>query len=90
MKRMTSLLHAPNLDTVLMVEKAIKDSDDYPTRMQLWRSLPKEVQYQTFKTILNYLEASSKIMFDEHGHIIWVAADNPKLRELLRTGAELR
>jgi hypothetical protein len=87
---MTSLLHAPNLDTVLMVEKAIENGDDYPTRMQLWRSLPKEVQYQTFKTILNYLEASSKIMLDEHGHVIWVAADNPKLSELLRTGGELR
>lgn len=87
---MTSLLHAPNLDTVLMVERAIKGSDDYPTRMQLWKSLPKKMQYQTFKTILNYLEASSKIMFDEHGHMIWVAADNPKLRELLSSGVELR
>ncbi len=87
---MTSLLHAPNLDTVLMVERAIKGSDDYPTRIQLWKSLPKKMQYQTFKTILNYLEASSKIMFDEHDHIIWVAADNPKLRELLSSGVELR
>lgn len=86
----SSLLHAPNLDTILMVERAIKRSDDYPTRMQLWRSLPKKMQYQTFKTILNYLEASSKIMLDEHGHIIWTAADNPKLRELLTSGVELR
>ncbi|MDV3244764.1 MAG: hypothetical protein LYZ66_06295 [Nitrososphaerales archaeon] len=78
------------MDTVLMVERAIKGSDDYPTRMQLWKSLPKKMQYQTFKTILNYLEASSKIMFDEHGHMIWVAADNPKLRELLSSGVELR
>jgi hypothetical protein len=86
----TGLLHAPNLDTILMVEKAIKDSDEYPTRMQLWKSLPKKMQYQTFKTILDYLEASSKIMVDEHGHIIWVAADNPKLRALLRSGVVLR
>lgn len=85
-----SLLHAPNLDTILMVEKAIKGSDAYPTRMQLWKSLPKKMQYQTFKTILNYLEASAKIMLDEHGHIIWVAADNPKLRALLKSGVELR
>ena len=87
---MTSLLHSPNLDTVLMVERAVKESDEYPTKMQLWRSLPKKMQYQTFMVVLKYLEASSKIMFDGHGHIIWVAADNPKLRELLSTGVELR
>ena len=84
------LLHAPNLDTILMVEKAIKDSDEYPTRMQLWKSLPKKMQYQTFKTILDYLEASNKIMVDDHGHIIWVAIDNPKLRALLKSGVPLR
>ena len=84
------MLHAPNLDTILMVEKVIKDSDEYPTRMQLWKSLPKKMQYQTFKTVLDYLEASSKIMVDEHGHIIWVAADNPKLRALLKSGVVLR
>jgi len=39
-----------------MVEKAIQDSKDYPTRMQLWESLPKKMQYQTFKLILDYLE----------------------------------
>ncbi len=86
----SSMLHAPNLDTILMVERAIKGGDDYPTRMQLWRSLPKKMQYQTFKTILNYLEASGKVMLDEHGHIIWTAADNPKLKALLESGVELR
>jgi len=86
---MATLLHSPNLDTVLMVERAIKRSRDYPTRMQLWRSLPRKVQYQTFQAILEYLEASSKIMFDEHGHIIWVAADNPKLRKLLAKSVKM-
>ncbi|MDG7025018.1 MAG: hypothetical protein JRN45_10930 [Nitrososphaerota archaeon] len=86
----SSLLHAPNLDTILTVERAIKGSDGYPTRVQLWRSLPKKMQYQTFKTILNYLEASSKIMLDEHGHVIWTAPDNQKLRDLLASGVALR
>ena len=85
----SSLLHAPNLDTILMAERAIKGSDDYPTRMQLWRSLPKKMQYQTFKTILNCLEASSKIMLDGHGHIIWTAPDGQKLRDLLASGVVL-
>ena len=85
-----NMLHAPNLDTILMVEKAIKESDEYLTRMQLWRSLPKKMQYQTFKTVLGYLEASSKVMLDEDGRIIWVAADNPKLRALFKSSVRLR
>ena len=39
-----------------MIENAIQKSEDYPTRMELWKSLPKQMQYQTFKLILDYLE----------------------------------
>ena len=46
------ILHYHKLDSILMVEKAIQDSEDYPTRMELWKSLPKQMQYQTFKLIL--------------------------------------
>lgn len=87
---MTHILHSPNLETVLMVERKIKESDEYLTKTELWKSLPKQVQYQTFSYILEYLEASNKIMYDEHSHIIWVAADNPQLQELLKTGVELK
>ena len=58
----SNVLHSPNLETVLMVEKSIKESDDYPTKTELWKSLPKQVQYQTFSYILEYLEASNKII----------------------------
>ena len=79
---MEQILHYPKLDTILMVEKAIQDSKDYPTRMQLWKSLPKQVQYQTFKLILSYLEKSNKIMFEED-KIIWIFANNKKLNQLI-------
>jgi len=80
---MVQILHYPKLDTILMVEKAIRDCEDYPTRMELWKSLPKQVQYQTFKLILEYLETSNKIMFEED-KIIWIFANNKKLNELIR------
>ncbi len=85
---MKRVLHEPNLNTILMVEKAIKDANDYPSRAQLWRSLPRKIQYQTFKRILEYLEASNKIIFNGT-QIVWVAADNPKLRQLLRTSVKV-
>jgi len=37
------VLHEPRLDTILMVEKAIIDSDDYQTKTQLWKSLSKKM-----------------------------------------------
>jgi len=77
------VLHYPKLDSILMVEKAIQDSEDYPTRMELWKSLPRQMQYQTFKLILTYLEKSNKIIFDE-GKIIWIFANNKKLNKLIQ------
>ncbi len=85
-KGQTQLLHYPRLDTVLMVEDAIKNSKDYPARMELWRALPRQVQYQTYSVILDYLSASRKIIFTKGGKIMWVFADNPKAAKLLERG----
>jgi DNA-binding transcriptional regulator YhcF (GntR family) len=86
---MSKVLHEPQLDTILMVEKAIRDAQEYPSRMELWRSLPRKIQYQTFKRVLEYLEASNKIIFNR-GRVVWVAADNPKLKRLLEESVKVR
>ena len=78
-----NILHYPKLDSILMVEKAIQNSKDYPTRMELWRSLPKQMQYQTFKLILEYLESSNKIMFEDD-KIIWIFSNSQKLNKLIQ------
>jgi hypothetical protein len=86
------MTHSPKLDTMLMVEKQIVDlikKGDYPTRTGLWKSLPKGMEYQTFKRILDYLEASNKILYKED-KIVWVAADNPKLKQLFERSVKLR
>lgn len=83
------VLHEPRLDTILMVENAIIDSEDYQKKTQLWKSLPKKMQYQTFKRVLDYLEASGKIIYDE-GEIIYVYPHSDKLKELIRTSIELK
>ena len=77
------VLHYPKLNSILRVEKAIIDSDDYPTRIQLWKSLPKQMQYQTFMLILDYLEKSNKIMFKDN-KIIWIFPNNKKLNQLIQ------
>lgn len=78
-----TVLHYPRLDTVIMVEDAIKNAEDYPAKMQLWKSLPKQVQYQTFQLILEYLQKSNKIVFTRDNKIVWIYT-NPKLDELVR------
>jgi len=83
MKQKINVLHFPKLDSILMVEYAIQKSEDYPTRIELWKALPKQMQYQTFKLILDYLERSNKIMFDDD-KIVWIFANNKKLNELIQ------
>jgi len=83
------VLHEPQLDTILMVEKAILDSRDYPTRTQLWRSLPRKVQYQTYLRILAYLEASGKITYNNN-RILYTGVNNPKLHALIRSSIRVK
>ena len=84
MKTETKILHMPRLDTVLMVEETIKKLDFCPTKNQLWRALPKMIMWQTFNVILEYLIDSHKIIIDKNEKIVWIFADNEKLRKLLK------
>jgi len=72
-----------------MVEKTIIEADEYPTRTELWKSLPRKMQYQTFKRILDYLEASGKIGFDKK-KIIYTGVNNPKLEAMLKQSVKIQ
>ncbi|MHB2036938.1 MAG: hypothetical protein ACYCPW_09400 [Nitrososphaerales archaeon] len=80
----------PNLEILIMIEKAIKEADVPPKKTELWKSLPKKVMYQTFKKALDYLDLSGKILIDRRDRVVWVAVDNPKLQDLLDKGVRLR
>jgi len=84
-----TIIHEPRLDTILMVEQTILRSKDYPTRTSLWKSLPRKIQYQTFKHILDYLEASGKIVFND-AKIVYTGVNNPKLQELIKSSVRIR
>jgi len=66
------VLHYPRLDTVMMVEEAIKNASDYSTKHGLWRALPKQVQYQTLTYIVDYLVDIGKIYVCDDGKIVWI------------------
>ncbi|MCL4391262.1 MAG: hypothetical protein M1284_01070 [Candidatus Parvarchaeota archaeon] len=88
MSEKTVLLHYPRLDTIIMVEEAIKNAREYPSKRKLWLSLKKRVMYQTFNVILSYLEASNKIVI-KNGKITWIW-DPEGVKKYLNKGLILR
>lgn len=64
-------IHSPTLETVVMIEEAIKNAGYYPTKNELKKELPRKVSHQTLNIVLSYLEKSGKIMIDKR-RIVWV------------------
>jgi len=83
------LEHSPTLNTVLMVENTLKNIDESViTIADLKRKLPKQVNHNTLKVILEYLEESNKIAVSIKG-ITWIHNSNPNLRKSINKGLEL-
>lgn len=84
-----SMRHAPTLNTVLMVEDALKNMDaSVITIAELKRKLPKQVNHNTLKVILEYLEESNKIIVTMRG-ITWIHNTSPNLKRAIEKGMEL-
>jgi hypothetical protein len=69
--------HSPRLDTIKMVEDFIREHSGEYKRRRMWEALPKKMMYQTFKTIIDYLEESCKVAADADGKLCWI--HNPAL-----------
>ena len=80
----------PRLDTVLMVEEAIRNAGgDYSVR-QLWLNLPKKVMWQTYLTVIDYLEYSGKILIDTRDNRpVWIW-DPKGVEEIKKRGVMVR
>ena len=83
---MQELEHAPNLNTVIMVEETLKNiQESVITVAALKKKLPKQVNHTTLMTILYYLEESNKIAVSLKG-ITWIHNNNPQLRKAISQG----
>lgn len=81
--------HSPTLNTILMVEEAIKKADDsIVTIAYIKKHLPRQVNHNTLMQILEYLEESNKIAVSLKG-ITWIHNNNPNLRKAISEGLEL-
>jgi len=87
--KMQELEHSPTLNTVIMVERTLKNMGESAiTVSELKRRLPKQVNHSTLKIILEYLELSNKIVVTMRG-ITWIHNPNPNLQKAIERGLEI-
>ena len=83
------LKHAPTLNTVLMVETTLKNiGESVVTIAELKRNLPKQINHNVLKIILEYLEESNKIAVSLKG-ITWIHNTNTNLKRAIARGLKL-
>ena len=58
-KKKQKIEHTPTLNTILMVEEALKNTNESVTIAELKRKLPRQVNHNTLKVILEYLHLRS-------------------------------
>jgi len=85
---MQEVIHYPNLKTMLMVEKVLKDAETILTREEIKKRLPAQIMHQTLNVVLEYMEQRGLIL-DGHKGILWIYNDSPKLKEAIRRGTEI-
>lgn len=83
------LKHSPTLNTVLMVENVLKNIEESViTIAELKRRLPKQINHNMLKVILEYLEESNKIAVTLKG-ITWIHNTNKNLKKAVAQGLML-
>lgn len=85
---MKPIIHYPNLKTMLMIEKILKNAQTIITREELKRRLPVKIMHQTLNLILDYLEEKGMII-DGHKGILWIYNPSPKLKRAIEQGREV-
>ncbi|HLC73733.1 MAG TPA: hypothetical protein VJH20_03800 [Candidatus Nanoarchaeia archaeon] len=73
------ITRSPRLETVIMVEKFIKDNSGEFKKTELFQKLPKKVMWGTFNVILQYLWDNNKIGIDRKGVVVYIW--NPELAQ---------
>ena len=85
---MEKVIHYPNLKTMLVIEKTLKNADIMINREELKRRLPMKIMHQTLNLILSYLEEKAMII-DSHKGILWIYNPSVKLKRAIEKGMEI-
>ncbi|MBI2499346.1 hypothetical protein HYV88_03840 [Candidatus Woesearchaeota archaeon] len=74
-----NIARSPTLQTVSMVEKFIDEHSGEYKKTELFKKLPKKVMWQTFQVIMEYLEDTLRIAYDNESYVVYIW--NPTLYE---------
>ena len=85
---LNGIARSPTLQTVLMVEKFIKDNSGEYKKTDLFKNLPKKVMWQTFQIIMEYLENTLRIAYDNEGYVVYIW--NPEFYEKIKNRPAIR
>ena len=83
-----NIARSPTLQTVLMVERFIKENSGEYKKTELFNNLPKKVMWQTFQVIMEYLENSLRVAYDRENYIVYIW--NPELYERYKNRKDLQ
>ena len=72
----------PRLETLMMVERFIKENSGEFRKTELFQKLPKKMMWGTFNVVLKYLWDTNKIGIDKKGYIIYIWS--PEAGELFK------
>jgi len=72
---------SPTLNTVLMVEEALRKAEGVISIGKLKRILPKQVMHQTLMAVIDYLEYSGKITVHEN-RALWTFKPQSRLKKI--------
>lgn len=81
---MVKLQFYPTLKTVLMIEKFLSEHrQDLFSKAAIIRGLDGKINNSSLSTVLEYLEASNKIIQGSKG-IQWIASEGSKAKKLMK------
>lgn len=80
--------HSPTLNTITMVEEALKSAKELITIAELKRRLPRKVMHGTLIQILEYLQESGKILMFPKG-VVWAYMPPEEMERLKKSGIQL-
>lgn len=81
------ILHYPNLKTVLLVEKVLKEAEKPLTRYQILKKLNNKVMKQTLNVVIEYLEERGVVLDGKKG-VLWTFQPKSKLNKRVLSGLE--
>ena len=82
------LTRSPTLNTVMMVEETAAKYSGECKKKELWQKLPKKVMWQTYSTVIDYLESINKIGWGKDKKIAYLW--NPKLGKILSKRPDIK